>query len=87
MDLKDANVSTGVLSLDVSSYGGDFDLLLHQLDKRKSSHLTGIFHSPDCRITPAGASLRVANSMGGVEGETLNVKLSFTEPYTYGIGF
>ena len=86
VDLKDANVSTGVLSLDVSSYGGD---LLVQLINSTSANppiSPGYFTLQIAGSLPAGASLRVANSMGGVEGETLNVKLSFTEPYTYGIG-
>ena len=86
VDLKDANVSTGVLSLDVSSYGGD--LLVQLINSTGANPPTspGYFTLQIAGSLPAGASLRVANSMGVVEGETLNVGISFTEPYTYGIG-
>lgn len=86
VDLKDANGTTGVLSLDVSSYGGD--LLVQLINSTGANPPTspGYFTLQIAGSLPAGASLRVANSMGGVEGETLNVKISFTEPYTYGIG-
>lgn len=86
VDLKDANVSTGVLSLDVSSYGGDLLVQLINSTSANPPASPGYFTLQIAGSLPAGASLRVANSMGGVEGETLNVKLSFTEPYTYGIG-
>ena len=86
VDLKDANGTTGVLSLDVSSYGGD--LLVQLINSTSANPPTspGYFTLQIAGSLPAGASLRVANSMGSVEGATLNVKLSFTEPYTYGIG-
>lgn len=86
VDLKDANVSTGVLSLDVSSYGSDLLVQLINSTSANPPASPGYFTLQIAGSLPAGASLRVANSMGGVEGETLNVKLSFTEPYTYGIG-
>lgn len=86
LDLKDADASTGVLSLNVSSYGSDLLVRLVNSTSANPPTSSGYFTLQIAGSLPAGASLRVANSMGSVEGETLNVKISFTEPYTYGIG-